>query len=70
MQGSNPTEPELLLPQLVNRYSVKSIYPLITILYFMAKFVEMDYVKNDSKLSQYSVLNKIILIFVYQMVLL
>jgi len=59
-----------LLPQLVNRYSVKSIYPLITILYFMVKFVEMDYVKNDSKLSQYSVLNKIILMFVYQMVLL
>jgi hypothetical protein len=36
------TEPELLLPKLENRYKVKSIYPFITILYFMAKFVEMD----------------------------
>jgi len=25
-----------------NQIQVKSIYPLITILYFMAKFVEMD----------------------------
>jgi hypothetical protein len=37
-----PTEAELLLPQLVNRCQAKTIYPFITTLYFIAKFVEMD----------------------------
>ena len=37
-----PTEPELLLPQVVNRCKAKTIYPVIAILYFMTKFVEMD----------------------------
>jgi hypothetical protein len=40
MDCPNPTEPGLLLPKLVNRYK-KPIYPIITILYFMKKFVEM-----------------------------
>ena len=40
--GPNPTEPELLLPKLVNRCKVKTIYRVIAILYFTAKFVEMD----------------------------
>jgi hypothetical protein len=37
-----PTEPELLLPKVVNRCKAKTIYPVIVILYFMTKFVEMD----------------------------
>jgi hypothetical protein len=37
-----PTEPELLLPNLVNRCKAKTIYPVIAILYFTAKFDEMD----------------------------
>ena len=37
-----PTEPELLLPKLVNRCKAKAIYPVIAVLCFTAKFVEMD----------------------------
>ena len=34
------TEPELLLPHLVNRCKAKTIYPVIAMLYFTAKFDE------------------------------